>query len=214
MLLTYSSFFIFEKNKSVFLTFHYTLFLRMNILGTYVKKMSNYYEVCIIIVYYHLCFTRKEDYMAWFSYFLLSVPEAFLLLAVTFTLLSISIKENLKKMILFAFLWGGVAFTFSILMNSSIKPVINFTFFAIILIVLFRFKILTGIIISLISYILLVALEIIILIPLTQVIPFEQIAASPWLRILAGVFVIHIPLLLIWFILQKFNLKIKIPLLR
>ncbi len=154
--------------------------------------------------------------MAWFSYFLLSVPEAFLLLAVTFVLFGISIKEKLKSIILFAFLWGGVTFTLSVIVinYNSLKPLITITFFALLVKFLFRFKLVHGFILSVIGFIMLILFEIIFLLPLIQVIPFEQIAASPWLRILAGVLTIHLPLLLTWFILQKFNLKIKMPLLR
>lgn len=152
--------------------------------------------------------------MEWFSFFLLSFPEAFLMVAVSFALLGISIKENLKSMIIFSLLYGGVAFTLSIYMTNSIKPLINLTVFALLVAFLFRLKVLHGFIIGIIAFILLVFFEIILLLPLTQIIPFEQIAASPMLRILAGVMTIHIPLLITLLIVKKFNLTIKIPLLR
>lgn len=152
--------------------------------------------------------------MAWFSYFLLSVPEAFLLLAVSFALFGISIKEHLKNMIIFALLLGGITFILSIFMDNSLKAVLNILAFTLLVVVLFRLKILHGFILSVIGFILLLLFEIVLLIPLTNVIPFEQIIASPWLRILFGLLTIHIPLLLTLFIIQKFKLTIKIPLLK
>ncbi|WP_280770051.1 hypothetical protein [Salipaludibacillus daqingensis] len=152
--------------------------------------------------------------MEWFSFFLLSFPEAFLMLAVSFALLGISIKENLKPMIIFSLLYGGVAFTLSFYMMDSIKPLINLTVFALLIVIIFHFKILHGFIIGIIGFILLVFFEIILLLPLTQIIPFEQIAASPWLRILAGIMTIHIPLLVTLIVIQRFKLVIKIPLLK
>lgn len=152
--------------------------------------------------------------MAWFSYFLLSVPEAFLLLAVSFALFGISIKEHLKNMIIFALLLGGITFILSIFMDNSLKAVLNILAFTLLAVVLFRLKILHGFILSVIGFILLLLFEIVLLIPLTNVIPFEQIIASPWLRILFGLLTIHIPLLLTLFIIQKFKLTIKIPLLK
>jgi len=152
--------------------------------------------------------------MEWFSFFLLSFPEAFLMVAVSCALLGISIKENLKSMMIFSLLYGGVAFTLSTYMTNSIKPLINLTVFALLVAFLFRLKVLHGFIIGIIAFILLVFFEIILLLPLTQIIPFEQIAASPILRILAGVMTIHIPLLITLLIVKKFKLTIKIPLLK
>ncbi|MBB5174196.1 hypothetical protein [Texcoconibacillus texcoconensis] len=152
--------------------------------------------------------------MEWFSFFLLSFPEVLLMLAVSFALLGISIKENLKSMIIFSLLYGGVSFTLNIYMMNSVKPLINLTVFALLVVIIFQFKMLHGFIISIIGFIFLVFFEIILLLPLTQIIPFEQIAASPWLRILAGIMTIHIPLLVTLLVIQRFKLVIKIPLLK
>ncbi|MDT8860752.1 hypothetical protein N0O92_10945 [Alkalihalobacillus sp. MEB130] len=152
--------------------------------------------------------------MEWFSFFLLSFPEAFLMLAVSFALLGVSIKGNIKSMIIFSLVYGGVAFTLSIFMMNSIKPLINLTVFALLVVIIFKFKILNGFIIGIIGFLLLVFFEIILLLPLTQIIPFEQIAASPWLRILAGIMTIHLPLLVTLLVIQKFKLVIKVPLLK
>ncbi|MFN7249368.1 MAG: hypothetical protein ACK4M9_01010 [Anaerobacillus sp.] len=152
--------------------------------------------------------------MTWFSYFLLSVPEAFLLLAVSFALFNISVKKNLKSMIIFAIIYGGVSFSLNIFMDTSIKPLISLTVFTLLVIVLFRLKVLYGFIIGIISFILLVLFELLLLLPLSQVIPLEQIVASPWLRILAGVLTIHLPLLIIILVIKKFKLSIKVPLVK
>ncbi|MFA9556680.1 hypothetical protein ACERII_05185 [Evansella sp. AB-rgal1] len=152
--------------------------------------------------------------MEWFSFFLLSFPEAFLMLAVSFALFGISIKENVKSMVIFSLLYGGVAFTLSIFMMNSVKPIINLTVFVLLVVMIFRFKILHGFIIGIIGFILLVFFEIMLLLPLKQIIPFEQIAANPWLRVLAGIMTIHIPLLVTLLVLQRFKLVIKIPLLK
>ncbi|MDG5788507.1 hypothetical protein QA612_13545 [Evansella sp. AB-P1] len=152
--------------------------------------------------------------MEWFSFFLLSFPEAFLMLAVSFAILGISIKENLKSMIIFSLLYGGVAFILSIYMMNSVKPIINLTVFVLLLVIIFHFKILHGFIIGIIGFILLIFFEIILLLPFTQLVPFEQIAASPWLRIFAGITTIHIPLLVTLLVIQRFKLVIKIPLLK
>ncbi len=152
--------------------------------------------------------------MEWFSFFLLSFPEAFLMLAVSFALLGVSIKKNLKSMIIFSLLYGGVTFTLSMFMMNSVKPIINLTLFALLVVVIFKFKILHGFIFAIIGFILLVFFEIILLLPLTQVIPFEQITANPWLRIFAGIMTIHLPLLVTLLVIQRFKLIIKIPLLK
>ncbi|WP_096200341.1 hypothetical protein [Bacillus sp. FJAT-45350] len=152
--------------------------------------------------------------MEWFSFFLLSFPEAFFMLAVSFALFGISIKKNLKSLLIFSVLYGGVAFTLSIYMMNSVKPLINLTVFALLVVIIFRFKILHGFIIGIIGFILLVFFEIILLLPLTQIIPFEQIAAGTWSRILAGIITIHIPLLVTLLVIQRFKLVIKIPLLK
>jgi hypothetical protein len=152
--------------------------------------------------------------MAWFSYFLLSVPEAFFILAVSFALFGISIKQHLKSMIIFALLYGGAAFTLSIFMNNSFKPILNTIVFALLVAALFRIKFHYGFIISIIGIIFLVLFEIILLLPLTQIIPIEEIVTNPWIRILAGVLTIHIPMLITILIIQRFKLTIKTPIIK
>ncbi|MCT8139392.1 hypothetical protein H1D32_17785 [Anaerobacillus sp. CMMVII] len=152
--------------------------------------------------------------MAWFSYFLLSVPEAFLLLTVPFALLGISIKKNLKSMIIFAFVYGGAAFSLSIFLQTSLKPFITITIFSLLVAFFFRFKILHGFIIGLISFVILSIFEMTIILLYIDVfsITYEQIFESPWLRIILGIFAVQLPLLLTTLILLKF--KVRLPLLR
>ncbi len=69
-------------------------------------------------------------------------------------------------------------------------------------------------VIVIIGFILLLFFEIILLIPLTHIVPIEQIVASPCLRILAGLMTIHIPLVVTLLVIQRFKLVIKIPLLK
>ncbi|MCT2534711.1 hypothetical protein NC661_04780 [Aquibacillus koreensis] len=153
--------------------------------------------------------------MAWFSYFLLSVPEAFLLLAVSFALFGISISKEIKSMVIFSFLYGGITFSLSIIMQSSLKPLLTFIIFSLLVAYFFRFKLISGIIIGLISFIFLFTFEI-LMVPLFMQLfslSVEQIISTPWLRIAAGLFTLHLPMLLLLLFFKLSNLKIKLPLL-
>ncbi|OIJ20806.1 hypothetical protein BKP45_08405 [Anaerobacillus alkalidiazotrophicus] len=154
--------------------------------------------------------------MAWFSYFLLSVPEAFFMILIAFALVNIAIKENIKSMIIFSFLYGGVAFLLSTYMQTSLKPLITFIIFGLLVAGVFHIKLINGFIISLIAFFFLHTYEIIFILLYVQIFPItiEQIVSSPWLRILAGYFAVQIPILITTLVLLKFNLKIKLPLLR
>ncbi|MDG5789859.1 hypothetical protein QA612_20595 [Evansella sp. AB-P1] len=48
--------------------------------------------------------------MAWYSYFLLSFPEAFLMITLSFLLVGITVKDKLKPHLLFSMLYGLIAF--------------------------------------------------------------------------------------------------------
>ncbi|OIJ12245.1 hypothetical protein BKP37_14290 [Anaerobacillus alkalilacustris] len=154
--------------------------------------------------------------MAWYSYFLLSVPEAFFLLTLVFALLGVSIKDKLKSMIAFSFLYGAVAFALTIFVQHSSKPLLTFIAFALFAASIFRFKVINGFIISLIAFVLINIFEIAFILLYLQIfsITIEQILSSTWLRILISYAAVQIPMLLTTLLLLKFNLKIKLPLLR
>ncbi|OIJ20808.1 hypothetical protein BKP45_08415 [Anaerobacillus alkalidiazotrophicus] len=154
--------------------------------------------------------------MAWYNLFLLSIPEAFILLTLVFMLLGISIKDKLKSILIFSFLYGGVAFTLTLFINITLKPFLTFIAFALFVAVIFRFKLINGFIISLIAFVLINIFEIAFILLYLQIfsITIEQILASPLLRTLISYAAVQIPMLLTTLLLLKFNLKIKMPLLR
>ena len=151
--------------------------------------------------------------MAWYSYFLLSFPEAFFMIVAVLTLFSISIKKNFKSILLFALIYGGITFSLSMFMQNSLKPLVGITAFALLAIFIFHLKVSQGFILSIVAVIFLVIFEIVFLITFTQIfsVSFDQIASSPWLRIGAGVFSLQMPFLILILIINKFNLRLRLP---
>lgn len=154
--------------------------------------------------------------MAWFSYFLLSVPEVIFMVTVAFALLGIAIKEKLKSILIFAFIYGAFAFSLSMFFEVAFKPFITFTIFSLLLALIFRFKLHHAFLIGLISFVFLSIYEITFVLLYIELfsISYEQILTTPWLRIALGILAVHVPLLITTLILLKFNLKFKIPSLK
>ncbi|MCD8501334.1 MAG: hypothetical protein LRY71_06150 [Bacillaceae bacterium] len=136
--------------------------------------------------------------MAWYSYFFLNLPEAFFMLATAFAVLGIAWKSNKNSMFLFSILYGGIAFSVSIFIQNSFKPLLTLISFFLLVIILFRFSIIKSFIICIIAFLSVSIFEIILFLPIIQLssFTFEQIQESPLLRILAGIFTIQAPLLL------------------
>lgn len=151
--------------------------------------------------------------MAWYSYFLMNVPESFILLALPFVLFGISIKENLKSMLLFAVVQGASIFIISVVMHNPFKPFITFLSFYLLVFLFFRFHLLKTLVITLTTFVFLTVFEIIISLIVYQIIDitFEIVFANPLYRILASFVLVQIPMLLTILVILKFNLKIKLP---
>ncbi|MFN7249365.1 MAG: hypothetical protein ACK4M9_00995 [Anaerobacillus sp.] len=151
--------------------------------------------------------------MTWFSYFLMNAPESFILLALPFALFGISIRENLKPLIVFALTQGLVAFMLSVYMHTSFKPFLTFLSFCLLVFYIFRFSFLKALVITLSTFVLLVIFEIITTLSIVQFlnISYDDIFSNPWLRILISLIMVQLPMLLTIFVLLKFKVKIKLP---
>ncbi|MDQ0252991.1 signal transduction histidine kinase [Evansella vedderi] len=153
--------------------------------------------------------------MSWYSYFLLSVPEAFILPLFLFVLFGISIRDKLKPLILFAFIHGGFAFLLSMYFENSYKPFLTFGIFFLLLVILFRFKVLKSLFLTLTAFIALGLFEVLLTLFLINVFPIDlnyaEILSNPWKRILFSYITLQIPLLILTFILLKLRIKIKLP---
>lgn len=154
--------------------------------------------------------------MAWYSYFLLCIPEALAVILLTFTLLGISLKENSKSIMLFAFIYGLAAFILNIFLVNSLKPILTLIFFSILASYLFKRKLLDGFIIGLISFVCLILFELTFSILYTSLfnLNYDYLLTHPWQRILVSAVTTTIPMLLVAFILYKKNYSIKISLLK
>ncbi|WP_062051886.1 hypothetical protein [Bacillus sp. JCM 19034] len=75
--------------------------------------------------------------MTWYSYFLMTLPETFVLILVALVLFGLPVKEKIRTILLFAAVQGAFAFSFSIFMQNSLKPF--FTFFTFFALVIFNF---------------------------------------------------------------------------
>ena len=151
--------------------------------------------------------------MAWYSYFLMNVPESLIMLALPFVLFGISIRSNLKSMLIFAFLQGSVAFILSTFLQTSLKPFLTLFLFFFLVFFIFRFQLLKSLVITLTSFIFLVIFEIITTLSVVQFLnlSYEELFNNSWMRIMASLIMVQIPMILTIILLLKFNLKIKLP---
>lgn len=151
--------------------------------------------------------------MAWYSYFLMNVPETFILLALPFVLFGISIRENLKLMIAFSLTQGLVVFMLSVFMHTSFKPFLTFLSFCLLVFYIFRFNFLKALVITLSTFVFIVVFEVITTLSIVQFlnISYDDIFSNPWLRIIISLIMVQLPMLLTIFVLLKFKLKIKLP---
>lgn len=152
--------------------------------------------------------------MAWYSYFLLNVPEAFSQLLLTFVLLGIPIKENRKSIIWFSFIHGVAAFTLNSYMTNSLKPLLLMVIFSILIAIIFKMKIINSFIIGLFAVVIVVLFELIFVIGSNLLsINIEMLLENPWNRIVVGFCVITLPMLIMAWIIKKLKISIKIPVL-
>lgn len=153
--------------------------------------------------------------MAWYSYFLLNIPEALSMIVLTFVLLGVSIKNNRKSIIWFSFIYGGVAFIFNLYMTNALKPLIMFVIFSILVVLLFKMKIVNGFIIALFAFVLVILFELTFLTFYIKMVSlnYEVILENPWQRISASICTITLPMLTIAWILKKLKIQVKMPLL-
>ena len=151
--------------------------------------------------------------MTWYSYFLLNIPEAFSMLVLTFVLLGIPIKEKRKPIILFSFIFGGVAFILNLYMANSLKSLLLCITFFILVVVIFKMKIINSFVVVLCAYVLLVLNELIIIIFIVAIFSMDYavILENPWKRILISLFGVTLPMLLLASVLKKLKMKVKVP---
>lgn len=151
--------------------------------------------------------------MAWYSYFLMNVPECLILLFVSLAIFGISIKENLKSCILFAFTQGAFIFWANTYVQNSYKPFLTLISFFVILLIVFRYSLLKTLILTLTSYVLLGVFEVVLFLAYVEIFSasYEELFTIPWKRILASFMFAQLPMLLTLYVLIKFKLKIKLP---
>lgn len=154
--------------------------------------------------------------MAWYSYFLLCVPEALAVTLLSFTLLGISLKENKKSIIYFALTYGLVAFILNIYLVNSLKPILTLFFFSILISFLFKRKLVDGFIIGLTSFVCLILFELTFSLLYTALfdLNYDYLLSHAWQRILVSASTTSIPMLLVALIVYKKNYSIKISLLK
>ncbi|MEW9052101.1 MAG: hypothetical protein AB2392_13160 [Neobacillus sp.] len=124
--------------------------------------------------------------MAWYSYFLLSLPETFAVLALTFVLLGISIKTKKRQFIIFSILYSAIAFSAELYMTFSFKVYLLVLIFALLASFIFKFTFIQGVIVSLVCFICLVFFQTILILLYMAIfsLNIEEILSDPWKRIL------------------------------
>lgn len=147
--------------------------------------------------------------MAWYSYFLLSLPETLAAVALTFVLLGISIKANRQSYLLLSVLYSAIAFFADQYMTFSFKVYLLFVVVALLVSLFFKLKIIQGFLFALIFYILIFTFQTVFILLYTQLfsIDMETILASPWKRILIAN-ATNLPMALAAYVFYKKNIKI------
>lgn len=151
--------------------------------------------------------------MAWYSLIFMNIPETFVLLALPFALLGVSIRGNLKSMIVFSLTQGMLVFLLSVYLHSSVKPFLSLLSFLFLVFFLFRFRFLKALIITLTGFVFLVLFEVVNSLVIVHLlnISFDDIFNNSWLRILVSILAVQIPMLLTMLIILRFKLKIRLP---
>ncbi|MFA9557653.1 hypothetical protein ACERII_10145 [Evansella sp. AB-rgal1] len=152
--------------------------------------------------------------MSWYSFILLSVPEAFILALFLFILFRINVRDNTQHLILFAVIYGGFTFLLSVYFDTSYKPFLTFTMFILLMLLLFRFKPVQSLLLGLSAFVTLGLMELFLTLILIHVFPinlnYAEILSDPWTRILFSYITALIPLLLLTMLLHKLRLKIDL----
>ena len=153
--------------------------------------------------------------MEWYSYFLLNVPESFGMIMLTLVLLGIFNKRDKKSVIKFSFINGGVSFTLNIFMANSLKPLLLFIVFSLLVSLLFRQNIINAFIIGLLAFVELTIFELTLLPIYIKIfsISYSVLLEDTWQRIFATWFTLIMPMLTVAWILKKLRIQFKIPLL-
>ena len=156
---------------------------------------------------------KERNTLAWYSYFLMNVPESFILIGVSLAVFGISVKDNLKACIIFAFTQGAIIFVANTLIENSYKPFLTFLSFFIMLMVIFRYSLLKTLIITLTSFVFLGLFEVVFSLTYVHIFPvsYEELLTMPLKRILSSFMFVQVPMLLTLYVLLKFKLKIKLP---
>lgn len=147
--------------------------------------------------------------MAWYSYFLLSLPETLAAVALTFVLLGISIKLNGTSYLLLSVLYSAIAFFADQYMTFSFKVYLLFVVFALLSSLFFKLKISQGFLFALIFYISIFTFQTVLILLYTQLfsLDLETVLASPWKRILIANST-NFPIALAAYVFYKKNIKI------
>ncbi|WP_066054258.1 hypothetical protein [Robertmurraya korlensis] len=147
--------------------------------------------------------------MAWYSYFLLSLPETLAALALTFVLLGISIRTNQKPYLLLSVLYSAIAFFADQYMSFSFKVYLLFVVLALLTSLFLKLKIIQGFLVSLIFYISIFTFQTVFILLYTLLfsLDFHTVLASPWKRILLAN-ATNLPMALAAYVLYKKNITI------
>lgn len=147
--------------------------------------------------------------MAWYSYFLLSLPETLAAVALTFVLLGIPIKANRKSYLLLSVLYSAIAFFADQYMTFSFKVYLLFVVVALLVTLFLKRKITQGFLFALIFYISIFTFQTAFILLYSQLfsLNIETILASPWKRILIAN-ASNLPMALAAYVFYKKNIKI------
>jgi hypothetical protein len=147
--------------------------------------------------------------MAWYSYFLLSLPETLAVLALTFVLLGISIRTYQKPYLLLSVLYSAIAFFADQYMTFSFKVYLLFVVLALLTSLFLRLKFIQGFLVSLIFYILIFTFQTVFILMYTVLfsLDFHTVLASPWKRILLAN-ATNLPMALAAYVFYKKNISI------
>lgn len=152
--------------------------------------------------------------MAWYSYFLLALPEVVITTILTFVLLGISIKENRDAFIIYCLICSAIAFSLELFLPFSFKVYMLFIIQSLMISLIFKRKLLHGAFISLIFFVCLAIYQTSIFLIYISVFSLDisEILSDPWKRIFANMGSI-IPMALTALILYKYKINFKVLIL-
>lgn len=151
--------------------------------------------------------------MEWYSYFLISLPEAFTMIVFAFVLLGIPLQNKSKQIFLFSVFDSILTFSGELWIPFSYKVYILVLAYFLLVMLIFRFRWTHSIVVTIISFVSLTIFQVLLVVVLSQVLSLEvpTILAHPGQRILAFLATTVPMLLTAWILHRK---KITIPFIK